>query len=200
MDYLEGLFLGSLWSDTDYENRRHMSLFVLYGMAVCGIVVLSYFTGKFASILSGQQLLKYAVFFTHLLASPFLHFRYYRFPLWGKLPVLLLDALKYFVLTVILTSWVMPFLSFSAVDMQTKVVDFLNHTLETSTKMFVQSAGTFSTVLGVITGGIYVVFLFAVVLVLAVLVPGTFFLIVRLIQRGYDYLVSKFIMGNMLDR
>ncbi len=200
MDYLEGLFLGSLWSDTDYENRRHMSLFVLYGMAVCGIVVLSYFTGKFASILSGQQLLKYAVFFTLFLASPFLHFRYYRFPLWGKLPVLLLDALKYFVLTVILTSWVMPFLSFSAVDMQTKVVDFLNHTLETSTKMFVQSAGTFSTVLGVITGGIYVVFLFAVVLVLAVLVPGTFFLIVRLIQRGYDYLVSKFIMGNMLDR
>jgi hypothetical protein len=169
-------------------------------MIVCGFVALSYFTGRFADILGGQRVMKLAVFFALFLASPFLHFRYYRFPLWGKLPVLLLDALKYFAVTVILTSWVMPFLSFSALDMQTRVVDFLNKTLEASTKMFVASAGTFSTVLGVITGGIYVVFLFAAVLVLAVLIPGTVFLIVRLVQYGYDYLISKFIMGNMLDR
>ena len=57
MDYMEGLFLGSLWSDTDYENRRHINLFILYGVLVCGIVVLSSFTGQFADLLNdlGRQ-------------------------------------------------------------------------------------------------------------------------------------------------
>ena len=200
MDYLEGLFLGSLWSDTDFENRKHFSLFILFGMLVCGCVAFSYFTGQFSSLLGGQRVLKLVVFLVVFLASPFLHFRYYRNPLWVKIPILIIDAAKYFALTVLCTTWVMPYLNISAAELQQHVVDFLNNTLESSTKMFAQSAGTFSTVIGVITGGVYVVFLFAAALMLAVLIPGTVFLIVKWIQYGYDKLISKFILGNMLDR
>ena len=200
MDYLEGLFLGSLWSDTDFENRKHFSLFILFGMLVCGCVAFSYFTGQLSSLLGGQRVLKLVVFLAVFLASPFLHFRYYRNPLWVKIPVLIIDAVKYFALTVLCTTWVMPYLNISAAELQQHVVDFLNNTLESSTKMFAESAGTFSTVIGVITGGIYAVFLFAAALMLAVLIPGTIFLIVKWIQYGYDKLISKFILGNMLDR
>jgi len=200
VDYMEGLFLGSLWSDTDYENRRHVSLFILYGMIVCGCVALSYLTGSLSGLLGGQRAMKLAVFLLLFLASPFLCFRYYRYPIWVKFPILLAEAIKYFVMTILFTTWVMPYLSVSASDLQTFVIAFLNKTLESSTKMFVASAGTFSTVLGVITGGIYVVFLFGAMLMLAVLIPGTVFLIVRLAQYGYDKLISKFIINNLLDR
>lgn len=200
MDYMEGLFLGSLWSDTDYENRRHASLFILYGMIVCGCVAFSYITGQLSGFLGGQRIIKLVIFLILFMASPFLNFRYYRYPLWVKIPILLADASKYFAMTVFSTTWIMPYLTISITDIQTFVVNFLNNTLESSTKMFAESAGTFSTVLGVITGGIYVVFLFAAALMLAILIPGTLFLLVRLLQYGYDKLISKFIIGNLMDR
>ena len=46
LDYLEGLLLGRLWSDTDYENRRHFGLFVLYGLFVDAIVLYIYILNK----------------------------------------------------------------------------------------------------------------------------------------------------------
>lgn len=200
MDYMEGLFLGSLWSDTDYENRRHINLFILYGLLVCGVVVLSSFTGQFADLLGGHRLLKLAFFLLLFLASPFLSFRYFRYPLYIKLPILLAQCLKYFILTILFTTWTLPFVTLATSNVQEDIVTFLNKTLESSTKMFVDSAGTFSTVLGVITGGVYIVFLFAAIVLLAILIPGTVFLIAKLLQFGYDKLVSKFILGNLMDR
>ena len=200
MDYLEGLFLGSLWSDTDYENRKHVSLFILYGMFVFGCVLFSYFTGQFSDILGQKRELKLAVYLLLFLASPFLCFRYYRYPLWVKIPILAVEASKYFVMTVLFTTWVMPYMSVSASDLQTRVVEFLNETLESSTKMFTESAGTFSTVLGVITGGIYIVFLFAAVMILLVLIPGIVILTAKLLQYGYDKLISKLVLGTYIDR
>lgn len=197
---MEGLFLGSLWSDTDYENRRHLSLFILYGMFVCGLIAMSFFTGRFADLLGAQRVLKLTVFLLLFLASPFLCFRYYRYPIWIKIPILVLEALKYTSLTFLFTTWVMPYTAVTAAELQVRVIDYLNKTLESSTRMFADSAGTFSTVLGVISGGVYVVFLFASILILAVLIPGTLFLVVKLIQYGYDKLISKFILANILDR
>lgn len=197
---MEGLFLGSLWSDTDYENRRHLSLFILYGMFVCGLIAMSFFTGQFADLLGAQRVLKLSVFLLLFLASPFLCFRYYRYPIWIKIPILALEAFKYISLTFLFTTWVMPYTAVTAAELQVRVIDYLNKTLESSTRMFAESAGTFSTVLGVISGGVYVVFLFASILILAVLIPGTLFLVVKLIQYGYDKLISKFILANILDR
>ena len=197
---MEGLFLGSLWSDTDFENRRHISLYIMYGMFVCGLVALSYFTGSFSNLLGGQRLLKLVLFLLFFLASPFICFRYYRYPIWVKIPILLVQTCKFVVFTLLFTTWVMPYLRVSSSDLQTNLVNFLNKTLEASTQRFAASAGTFSTVIGVITGGVYVVFLFVSIIILAILVPGTIFLIVRVIQFGYDKLISMFILGNIADR
>ena len=196
MDYLEGLFLGPLWSDTDYENRRHTGLFLLYGLSVVGVIAYSYLTGGFAGLLAGHQILKIILLMLLFLASPFMCFRYYRMPIWVKLPVLLAEAAKYFVLTVLMTTWVMPYTYVSLETLQANMIGFLNKTLETSTERFAASAGTFSTVLGVITGGIYLLFLASAMLILALLIPGTIFLLVRMLQYGYDKLVHVFVLGQ----
>jgi len=200
VDYFEGLLLGTLWSDTDYENRRHLSLFILYGMLVCGVIALNYFTGSFSGLLSAQRTLKLVLFLALFLASPFMCFRYYRFPVWIKIPVLFAEGAKYIIMTLLMTTWIMPYTKVSFAQIQTYVMDFLNKTLESSTARFAASAGTFSTVLGVITGGVYVVFLFAAILILAVMIPGTVYLIVRLLQYGYDKLVGRYIIGQNADR
>ena len=200
MDYLEGLFLGPLWSDTDYENRRHTGLFLLYGLSVVGVIAYSYLTGGFAGLLAGHQILKIILLMLLFLASPFMCFRYYRMPIWVKLPVLLAEAAKYFVLTVLMTTWVMPYTYVSLETLQANMIGFLNKTLETSTERFAASAGTFSTVLGVITGGIYLLFLASAMLILALLIPGTIFLLVRMLQYGYDKLVHVFVLGQAGER
>lgn len=200
MDYLEGLFLGPLWSDTDYENRRHTGLFLLYGLSVVGLIAYSYFTGGFHSLLAEQQIVKIILLMLLFLASPFLCFRYYRMPVWVKLPILLAEAGKYFLLTVLMTTWVMPYTNVSLETLQQNMIGFLNKTLETSTERFAASAGTFSTVLGVISGGVYLLFLASAVLILALLIPGTVFLLVRMLQYGYDKLVHTFVLSQNPNR
>jgi len=196
VDYMEGLFLGTLWSDTDYENRKHTGLFIVYGMLVCGLIALNYFTGSFSGLLASQRTLKLVLFLILFLASPFLCFRYYRYSVWIKIPILLVQALKYFLLTVLLTTWVMPFTNISFPKLQTSFLDFVNSTLASATERFAESAGTFSTVLGVITGGIYIVFLAVVFVILAVMIPGTVVLLVRLVQYAYDKLISRYVLAH----
>ncbi len=200
MDYLEGLFLGPLWSDTDYENRRHTGLFLSYGLFVVGAIVYSYLTGGLSDLLAGHQILKIVLLMLLFLASPFMCFRYYRMPIWVKLPVLLAETIKYFLMTVLMTTWVMPYTHVAPETLQQNMIGFLNKTLETSTERFAASAGTFSTVLGVITGGVYLLFLAFAVLILAVLIPGTVFLLVRMLQYGYDKLIHMFVLGPAADR
>ena len=43
LDYAEGLFLGRYWSDTDFENRRHIELFLLYGVLTTIFLILQNF-------------------------------------------------------------------------------------------------------------------------------------------------------------
>jgi len=200
VDYLEGLFLGPLWSDTDYENRRHTGLFLSYGLFVVGAIVYSYLTGGLSDLLAGHQILKIVLLMLLFLASPFMCFRYYRMPIWVKLPVLLAETIKYFLMTVLMTTWVMPYTHVAPETLQQNMIGFLNKTLETSTERFAASAGTFSTVLGVITGGVYLLFLAFAVLILAVLIPGTVFLLVRMLQYGYDKLIHMFVLGPAADR
>ena len=200
MDYFEGLLLGTFWSDTDFENRRHSGLFVLYGFVLCVLVLANYFTGIFDSLLSGERLVKLILCLILFLATPFLCYRYYRRPIWVRIPILLALAAKYIFMTLAMTTWVMPYTRVSFSDIQLGLINFLNKTLENATERFSESAGTFSTVLGVLTGGVYVVFLFLAVAILAILIPGTIFLLVRLAQYGYDKLIARYILPQTPDR
>ena len=89
MDYLEGLLLGRLWSDTDFENRKHFGLFIIYGLLVDAIIFYIYIVGKGLLGFGIIGPLHIAVFTLLFLANPFICFRYYRMPWWGKIFILL---------------------------------------------------------------------------------------------------------------
>lgn len=200
MDYLEGLLLGPLWSDTDYENRRHFSLFILYGLFVDLLVVYNYLTGSLNTLISGAFLPKVIVFVVLFFFCPALSFAYYRMPLWGKIPVLAAQLTKFGALTLLITAWARPKLSISVGDLKDFLISYLNKTLERFTEKYVDTAGTFATVLGVISGGVYVVIVVFVNVLLAIVIPGLVFCVARFLQYWYDKVVSMLVLSDYTDK
>ena len=200
MDYIEGLFLGKLWSDTDFENRRHMMLFILYGLFVDALVLFSYWTGKIIPVLSGISILKIIIFALLFIACPFICFRYYRMPLWGKILVLLEKLYKHVLIVGFTVSLLLPRLTVKSGDLQTFMVDYLNKTLEKYTEKFFESAGTFATIMGVVSGGIHVMVVIFFWAIVAVVLPGLMYLLYRLVQYGYDFIIARFIIRKYLVR
>ena len=197
MDYLEGLFLGKLWSDTDFENRRHLGLFILYGLLVDSLVLLNLLVGR-TIIGIGNFGIVHIVFFSLLfLACPFICFRYYRMPKAGKILILLEKFFKSFLVMSFTVSRMMAYIKIPQNGLMDYVVNYLNSTLESYTERFASSAGSFATVLAVLAGGVHVVLVAALVAVAAILIPGLVYLIFVLLQYGYDWLINKFIIKRV---
>lgn len=194
MDYAEGLFLGKLWSDTDFENRRHVGLFIVYGLLVDVIVVYNYLFGKSILGIGNFGTLQQILLVLLFLACPFLCFRYYRMPIWGKLLILLEKVFKSGLIISLTISLILPRLTVKSPDLQDFIINYLNGTLETYTEKFQASAGSFSTVIGVLAGGVHVVLVVLLFALAAVVVPGVLYLIFRLAQYLYDLLINKFII------
>ncbi|HBY32498.1 MAG TPA: hypothetical protein DEG74_01865 [Clostridiales bacterium] len=200
VDYLEGLLLGRLWSDTDFENRRHLSLFLLYGVFVDLLVVYNYMTGGLNGLITGGFLQKVIIFVVLFFFCPALCFSYYRMPLWGKIPVLGAQLVKVGALTLMITAWARPKLTVSSGDLKDFFISYLNKTLEQFTAKYVDTAGTFATVLGVISGGVYVVVVILLIILAAVLIPGIVFCVARFLQYWYDKVVSMLVLSDYTDK
>lgn len=200
MDYLEGLLLGRLWSDTDFENRRHLTLFLLYGLFVDVLVLYNYLTGGMTGLITGGFMQKVIIFVVLFFFCPAICFAYYRMPLWGKIPVLMSHIIKYGALTLLITAWARPKLSVSFGDLKDFFISYLNKTLERFTEKYVDTAGTFATVLGVISGGVYVVVVVVLIVLSAVLIPGIVFCVARFLQYWYDKVVSMLVLADYTDK
>jgi len=194
VDYFEGLFLGKLWSDTDFENRRHVGLFILYGFFVSLVFSYRYLTGRAFYIVGNFNTVQLVFLILLFLACPFICFRYYRMPLWGKLLVLLEKICKTVMIVNLTVSLAIPRVRIEAGGLQTFLINYLNGTLEKYTEKFSAEAGSFATVMGVLMGGIHTVLVFVLILAAALVIPGVVFLIIRLVQFGYDWLIDKLVL------
>lgn len=194
LDYLEGLLLGRLWSDTDYENRRHFGLFVLYGLFVDAIVLYIYILNKGLLGFGSIGPIHIAVFVLLFLANPFICFRYYRMPLWGKLMILLVKIFKSYLIVSYTVSLLLPRLTVRVDDLQDFLISYLNSTLEKYTEKFQASAGSFSTVLGVLAGGVHVVGVVLLMALAAIVIPSLIYLGVKLVQYVWDWVVNTLII------
>ena len=197
MDYLEGLFLGKLWSDTDFENRRHMGLFVLYGLLVVSVVVFNFFFGRMLLGIGSFGVLQIVLLALLFLACPFICFRYYRMPMAGKIIILIEKLFKSYLVMSFTVGQMMRYIKIPKAGLQDYIINYLNSTLESYTEQFAASAGSFATVLAVLAGGIHVVLVFALVIIAAIVIPGVIYLLFVFLQRGYDWLISRFVIKRV---
>ena len=200
MDYLEGLLLGRLWSDTDFENRRHFGLFVIYGLLVDAIILFLYITGQGLIGFGNIGPIHIAIFVLLFLANPFICFRYYRMPLWGKCIILIVKIFKSYLIVSYTVSLLLPKLSVKVDDLQDFLIGYLNSTLETYTEKFQASAGSFSTVLGVLAGGVHVVGVVLLLALAAVVIPSLIYLAVKIVQFVWDWVVNTLIIKRFFPQ
>ena len=198
MDYLEGLFLGKLWSDTDFENRRHTALFVLYGLFVESLVLYGYVSGKPLPFIGEFSTVELVIFGLLFVACPFICMRYYRMPAWGKALVMIEKTIKSFIVVSFTVTLIGSKITVGLDDLQTFVIGYLNDTLETYTEKFASSTGSFATVIGVLAGGLHVLFVVMLIAVLAVVVPGIIYLLYRILQYCYDWVINKLIIKRFI--
>ena len=197
LDYLEGLLLGRLWSDTDFENRKHFGLFVLYGLLVDAIILYIYILGKGILGFGVIGPIHIAVFTLLFLANPFICFRYYRMPMAGKIIILIEKLFKSYLVMSFTVGQMMRYIKIPKAGLQDYIINYLNSTLESYTEQFAASAGSFATVLAVLAGGIHVVLVFALVIIAAIVIPGIIYLLFVLLQRGYDWLINRFVIKRV---
>ena len=200
LDYLEGLLLGRLWSDTDFENRKHFGLFVIYGLLVDAIVLYLYISGKGLLNFGIIGPIHIAVFTLLFLANPFISFRYYRMPWWGKILVLAVKIYKSYLIVSYTVSLLLPRLSVQVDDLQDFLMTYLNGTLEKYTEKFQASAGSFSTVLGVLAGGVHVVGNVLLFALAAIVIPSLIYLAVKLVQYVWDWIINTLIIKRFFPQ
>ena len=198
MDYLEGLFLGRLWSDTDFENRRHTALFVIYGLFVESLVLYYYLTGRPLFLLGDFSTVQLVIFGLLFIACPFINMRYYRMPAWGKALVMIEKLIKSFIVVSFTVSLISSRITVGAGDLQSFVIDYLNNTLENYTEKFASNTGSFATVIGVLAGGLHVLLVILLIAVLAVVIPGLIYLAYRLLQFCYEWVINTLIIKRFI--
>ena len=194
MDYLEGLLLGRLWSDTDYENRKHFGLFILYGLFVDAILE----RGLLGFGIIGP--IHIAVFVLLFLANPLICFRYYRMPWWGKIMILLVKIFKAYLIISYTVSLLLPRLSVRVDDLQDYLIGYLNLTLEKYTEKFAATVGSFSTVVGVLAGGVHVVGTVLLFTLAFIVIPSLIFLAVKFVQLAWDWVVNMLIIKRFFPQ
>lgn len=200
IDYIEGLLLGRIWSDTDFENRKHVSLFILYGLFADVIVLYFYLKNKYLLGLGNFKTYQMVLLVILCLACPFINFRYYRFPWWGKLLVLLEKLYKNFIVLSLIVSTIIPRLTIPTGDIKDYLINYLNYTLEEYTTKYTASAGAFSTVIGVMAGGVHVVAYFLFNLFILVALPAVLYFAFRMLQYAYDYVVHELLIKRVFNR
>ena len=200
MDYLEGLLLGRLWSDTDYENRKHFGLFILYGLFVDAIILYIYVLGRGLLGFGNIGPIHIAVFTLLFLANPFICFRYYRMPWWGKIFILAEKIFKSYLIVSYTVSLLLPRLSVQVDDLQDFLISYLNATLEKYTEKFQASMGSFSTVVGVLAGGVHVVGTILLYVLAAIIIPSLIYLAVKLLQYVWDWIVNTLVIKRFFPQ
>ena len=194
MDYAEGLFLGRYWSDTDFENRRHVELFLLYGALTTVFLFLYYWTGTPFLGVGGFGTFSIVMLSILSAGNPALCFRYYGMPLWGKICVLFVKVYKAYLVMSLTVSLIIPRLTVQSNGLKDFLVDYLNATLEKYTERFASGGGSFSTVMGVLTGGIHVVLVIVLVFAAFLIIPGLVVIIYKLVQYFYDFVIDRLIL------
>lgn len=166
MDYLEGALLGPMWSDTDYENRRHRGAGLWLSLLFWALLVyLTLLINKGqATVISSKPVLWGVFLFLCILVSPLLSFIYYDHGFGIRLSILIFQAFKRCSLFFLFYSLTVPHLVIKLDDaFSSSAMQSLNNAAD----VFLDNSGLSSSASGLVIA--MVVLAFATIVFLIVL-------------------------------
>lgn len=189
MDFLEGALLGPLWSDTDYQTRKHTGFNLLISLAFWLYLLYAFYriNSSGTPFLLADNLLNWTFIGSLLfLLSPLLCLIYYRSPLIARFAILFVQFAKYLTLYLAFFKWLAPSLEIDFGTTLTSMTVFLNDTVGTAIEYYTeryQTSGLFAstTVLAIIA---FLVGL--LILSLCVCLPFLYFKLLSWLQAVVD--------------
>ena len=197
MDFLEGFLLGPLWSDTEYENRKHTGFFWFIGLATCALMVYLFLYPEKLPILLDMNLNGLIALFALLtLLSPLISHIYYRMVLPVRMAILAVQATKLFAGMLVLIRLALPRIGIDTDTIAQDALDLINKIIGGSTEYFTKMAQGTGMLVGIVVGGLGVVLALAAVVVLTLVLPIVWLAFLRVIQRGIDLLAIHTIIQD----
>ena len=175
-------------------------MFILYGLFVDAIILYIYILERDLLGFGNIGPIHIAVFVLLFLANPLICFRYYRMPWWGKIMIILVKIFKSYLVISYTVSLLLPKLSVRVDGLQDYLIGYLNVTLEKYTEKFAATAGSFSTVVGVLAGGVHVVVVVLLFTLAFIVIPSLVFLAVKLVQLAWDWIVNMLIIKRFFPQ
>ena len=198
MDFLEGFLLGPIWSDTEYETRRHTGFYWFIGWLACFLYIwLQLKPDTLQPWLDLPRWAPVAVFVFLLIASPFACRYYYRLNFLIKPIVLGLQLVKLAAAFLALFQYVLPLYTIQVDLLPEQLLEYVNQTIAHATETFAAMGQAVGMMVGIIAGGLQVVLTFVGILLAATLVPALFLVMLQLLQRGVDYLMHRTLLRNL---
>lgn len=198
MDFLEGLLIGPIWSDTEYETRRHTGFYWLIGWLICllfaYLALFSEVADKWFIMPSIAVILIIIILF---LAAPFINRYYYQLNLALRLPILVVHVAKYAAIFYVLLQKYLPRVNLDMDKLPQDGLDFVNQTIARATEFFQSWGQGTGMLLGIAAGGIIIVLLCLLAIVAATVTPALIFALSRQIQHLLDFAVQRLIFREL---
>ncbi len=201
MDFLEGFLLGPVWSDTEYETRRHAGFYWFVGwLVLAAFVLLLLKPDSVPDILKLSVPLSIALFAVLVVLSPLINRFYYRLNVVVKIVALAILAAKYlFGMVAFLQFW-QKRITIDLGAMPQILLDFANNMIASTTEYFQALGEGTGMLVGMIAGGLLIVLVFAGILLASTLLPAVYLYILKLIQLGIDYLYRTTLFPMIFGR
>jgi hypothetical protein len=198
MDFLEGFLLGPIWSDTEYETRRHTGFYWFIGWLI--FFGFTYLVVKPAAVpgwMGMPHYLPILFFFLFALLSPLACRYYYQLNILLRLGIIVFQLMKFGFAFLAFFQFLLPKFNLDLTALPQTGLDYINKTIANSTAYFENLGQGVGMLVGIVGGGLLIVLTFAGYLLVATLVPVLYLIIIKLIQRGIDLLARATLFRNM---
>ncbi len=199
MDYWEGFLLGPLWSDTDYETRRHAGLILGIGAIVWAAVFLIVLLPGMQSVFISPVSLRLSigVFIALTLASPFLCRFFYRCPLPLRIVILAVLLLKIVAGMMVPVNLLLADFHLDIDTLQSDAMLFFNDYLGGMIDKFTDGYGGTGMIIGIVVGGLSILLMGTGIALASLIAPRLILAGMRLLQWAYDSLLFRLVFRRL---
>ncbi len=195
MDYWEGFLLGPLWSDTDYETKRHGGQILGIGAVVWLAIVALVLRPEMQSFWISPLALRLSLllFIALVAVSPFLSRVYYRlaWPLRGA--VLCVQFAKLVAGMLVPANLLLKGFHLDLVALQDQAMVFFNEYLSGIIDRFTGDYGGAGMIIGIVAGGASIALMGAGIVLASLIAPRLVLCAMRAVQWIYDSLLFRFL-------
>lgn len=201
MDYLEGFLIGPVWSDTEYQTRRHVMVHVLLAVLVAALYVTMLIKPSLSElVLVVPFRITIISFIILLFVTPFVSAFYYRVPVFFRPLLLLLYIATYVSAMLSLLHLVLPLYEPDMDQIINLILERINNHIDVTTSFFVFLGPLFSMIIGIIAGGLWTVGEGVLLVLGIVAVPLLVILFIKSFRQLLDSLIMHVVFGSLRRR